>query len=45
VFEDVDLFAASDPGPYDEQRFQAVGMVNALPIASSHHFSPQGDQT
>jgi hypothetical protein len=32
VFDDVDLFVAFDPGPYDEQRFQAIGIVNALLI-------------
>jgi uncharacterized protein len=33
VFDDVDLFVASDPGPYDEQRFRAIGIINALLIS------------
>jgi len=33
VFDDVDLFVASDRGPCEEQRFQAIGIVNAMLIS------------
>lgn len=41
VFNDADLFVASDPGPYDEQRYQAIGIVNAILI--SVFYTERGD--
>lgn len=41
VFDDPDLFVAFDPGPYDEQRFQAIGIVNA--VLMSVFYTERGD--
>jgi uncharacterized DUF497 family protein len=41
VFTDPDLFVAFDSGPYGEQRFQAIGIVNAVLI--SVFYTERGD--
>ena len=41
VFDDPDLFVAADSGPYDEQRFVAIGMVNAQLIVTI--YTERGD--
>jgi uncharacterized DUF497 family protein len=41
VFEDIDLFVDFDTGPHDEQRFRAIGIVNALLITVT--YTERGD--
>ncbi len=36
VFEDVDLFVDFDTGLHDEQRFRAIGIVNAVLITVTY---------